>query len=242
MERREIVQIIDDLHRTHRQIGELNYRIQRARRTVAAGVAAKKKADDALAATLDEKKNLLLIAAEKEREAAQIADDLARRRERLETAKSEREYATAKVQLELGERKNDEAAEAALAAISDAEEFEPNVEAAQKAANEAAEKLEKARAALAENEPKWNADIERAQGRLREYEAKLPREFAGIYVRLVKNFGGEETFAPLTNKVYCGFCNCQTPLEIIVKARAGQAVVCPSCGRMIYAPEGFDAD
>ena len=68
MDGKEIAALIDELHGIHRALGELNYRIQRGRRAIAACLAAQKKAADALAARREEKQNLLLTAKEKERE------------------------------------------------------------------------------------------------------------------------------------------------------------------------------
>lgn len=239
MDGKEIAALIDELHGIHRALAELNYRIQRGRRAVAAGVAARKKAADALAARREEKQNLLLTAKEKERESDAAAQELARRRAQLDAAKSNREYESIQIQIESIAYKNDELAEAAFEALTVAEEFDAEIERAETELKEATELLEKARNAAAESEPKLTADVERAQGRLRDAEGRLPRDWAGAYARLVKDFGGEETFAPLTGEGYCGACRRRLPVEVVAKVCGGAALTCPACGRLLYTPVGF---
>lgn len=239
MDGKEIAALIDELHGIHRALVELNYRIQRGRRAVAAGVAAQKKAADALAARREEKQNLLLAAKEKERESDAAAQELERRRAQLDAAKSNREYESIQIQIESIAYKNDELAEAAFEALTVAEEFDAEVERAETELKEATELLEKARNAVAESEPKLTADVERAQGRLRDAESRLPRDWAGVYARLIKDFGGEETFAPLTDEGYCGSCRRRLPVETVAKVCGGAALTCPACGRLLYMPVGF---
>lgn len=239
MDGKEIAALIDELHRIHRTLAELNYRLQRGRRAIAAGVAAQKKAADALAARRAEKQNLLLAAKEKERESDAAAQELERRRAQLDAAKSNREYESIQIQIESIAYKNDELAEAAFEALTAAEEFDAEVERAETELKETSELLEKARNAAAEAEPKLIADVERTQGRLRETEGRLPRDWAGLYARLVKDFGGEETFAPLTGEGYCGSCRRRLPVETVAKVCGGAALVCPACGRLLYMAEGF---
>lgn len=236
---KEIAALIDELHRIHRTLAELNHRIQRGRRAVAAGVAAQKRAADALAARREEKRNLLLAAKEKERESDAASQELERRRARLDAAKSNREYESIQVQIEAIAYKNDELAEAALEALTVAEEFDAEIEKAEAELKEADALVEKARAAVAETEPKLAADLERARGRLRETEGRLPRDWAGLYARAVKDFDGEDAFAPLTGEGYCGFCRRRLPVEILTKVCGGAALVCPACSRLLYMPEGF---
>ena len=114
----EIAQLMDELHRIHRQIVDINYRERKLKRSVAIGQEQVNVAKKELESKRDVRQTALLDANEKEREAARVAQELERRREQLNLAKSDREYEALKIQIQLEERKNDSLADLTLEALA----------------------------------------------------------------------------------------------------------------------------
>jgi len=239
MDGKIIAELMDELFRIHRQLGELNYRIDRFKRVVAVSQNAVVKANEKLKVQREVRQSALLKAQLQEKEAAAALQELERRHNQLDMAKSNREYEQIKLQIELEERKNDALADAALEALDEVEAQDAKVRECDDELTSAKERTTKAQADLETNEPKLRREIELANERLRKAEAKLPREFAGLYERAVKDFGGE-ALASLTDRVFCGSCSRQIPVETVMKVCSGAAVLCSSCGRLLYMPPNYE--
>ncbi|MBP5623172.1 MAG: hypothetical protein J6X44_14290, partial [Thermoguttaceae bacterium] len=228
---KEIAQLMDELHRIHRQIVDINFCEQKLKRSFAFSRGQVDTARKGLEFKQDAKQKALLDVNEKEREAARVAQELERRKEQLDLAKSDREYEALKIQIQLEERKNDSLADLALEALVAVDEIDEEVKLAELKLKEAEAVLKKAKLACEESFPKLAADLERTRQRLREAESRLPREWSGKYARCVSDFGGEDAIAPLSNGGYCGSCNCQIPIETVMDVCSGSAICCSSCGR-----------
>ncbi|MBR4751958.1 MAG: hypothetical protein IK077_09375 [Thermoguttaceae bacterium] len=235
----EIAQLMDELHRIHRQIVDINYRERKLKRSVALGQEQVNVARKELESKRDAKQIALLDANEKEREAARVAQELERRREQLNLAKSDREFEALKIQIQLEERKNDSLADLTLEALAAVDAIDEEIKSAELKIREAEGVLNKAKDSHDQNAPKLAADLEHTRQRLREAESKLPRGLSGIYSRCVSDFGGEDALAPLSSGGYCGSCNCQIPIETVMDVCSGSAICCSACGRLLYMPEGY---
>ena len=80
-----------------------------------------------------------------------------------------------------------------------------------------------------------NIELERVEGNLAGLEKQLLPEFLVQYKRLVSN-RSEDSMAALDD-VSCGGCYTGLPPRILDSLRKEQAIVCPSCGRLLYRPE-----
>ena len=78
-------------------------------------------------------------------------------------------------------------------------------------------------------------ELERVEGNLAGLETQLTSEFLVQYKRLVSN-RSEDSMAALDD-VSCGGCYTGLPPRILDSLRKEQAIVCPSCGRLLYRPE-----
>ncbi|MBQ9874043.1 MAG: hypothetical protein IJM30_06240 [Thermoguttaceae bacterium] len=236
---KEIAEIMNGLFRVHRQIGDLKYRVRLLERSVEAREKEFREAELNLSERLDSKRRALLVVDENERAAATAASELERRREQLNSAKSDREYEALKIQIELEEKKNDSLADQTLEALSALDEISAEIASAEERVRTADSNLNKARATREQESNKLKIEIERALARLKESELKIPRDFVGFYRRCVDNYGGEGALAPLCDGGYCGSCNCQLPPDEVARVCDGAAICCSSCGRLLFAPEQF---
>lgn len=233
---KEVSLLMDELHRIHRQIGDINHRAKRLKQTLLGLTAELESAKASVKEKNDVKQKLLLDVKEKERDAALGAQNLQRRQEQLNMAKSDREYQTIKLQIELESKKSDSLADAALVALSAVDKADEEIKSSEKAVELAQEKLRSFKSKLAEETPVLKADMERTTGRLRDAESRLPHEFAGLYASCVKKYGGQESLAPIVDDVYCGSCNIQIPLDDVLKIQSGSPFCCFSCGRLLFMP------
>ena len=78
-------------------------------------------------------------------------------------------------------------------------------------------------------------ELERVEGNLAGLETQLTSEFLVQYKRLVSN-RSEDSMAALDD-VSCGGCYTGLPPRILDSLRKEQAIICPSCGRLLYRPE-----
>ena len=138
---KEVSLLMDELHRIHRQIGDINHRAKRLKQTLLGLTAELESAKASVKEKNDVKQKLLLDVKEKEREAALGAQNLQRRQEQLNMAKSDREYQTIKLQIELESKKSDSLADAALVALSAVDKADEEIKSSEKAVESAQEKL-----------------------------------------------------------------------------------------------------
>ena len=238
-EMKNIPELMERIHRYHRQLNELANRIKNGERKV---LIAKKKQADALLALETRKSEqtaILLESKQKETLFSQSEQALAKRRTQLSEAKNNKEYQSLKDQIDSDQATNNRLADEALELLSKAEEYSSEVEKAKAATEEAQRGIAAAEQEIAEERPEIEKDIAHFSSLLTDAVAELPREFRGHYDRLVKNFGGESALSPVVEQSFCGFCRQQIPIRYIAQICENKPFVCQSCGRLLYLPEGY---
>ena len=238
-ETKNLPELMERIHRYHRQLNALANRLKNAERKV---VIQKKKKDDAVAAfekTKSEQTDILRQSKEKETLFSQSETALAKRRTQLSEAKNNKEYQSLKDQIDADQLTNNRLADEALELLSKAEDFSSEVDQAKAAVDEADKNIAEAEREIAEEKPEIEKDIAHFNGLLAEAVVELPRDFRGYYDRLVKNFGGEGALAPVVEQSFCGYCRQQIPIRYIAQICENKPFVCQSCGRLLYLPEGF---
>lgn len=232
----DISRLMNQLSIVHTQIGELRRRVQRLQDIVERCAIVLDSSKNALKEKLKVKSELLLLISQKERESEAALQEVTRRKEQLNLAKSNREYEALKLQIQIEEKKNDELADSTLLALGEVDGVEEAVKLAEEDVKKAEENLKKSRENLAVFSPALESDIEKALVRLHEAESNLPHDWAGVYSRCVSRFGGEEALSRLVDGEYCDSCNTQLPLDFVAQVQAGKGITCPSCGRLLYNP------
>lgn len=234
-----IPELLQRLHRLHRQINELHSRRTRADRKV---TIAQKKLTDAqanLEAVKAEQTELFLAAKEKESLFAQSETALSKRRTQLSEAKNNKEYQSLKDQIDADQLVNNRLADEALELIGKAEDFSAVLDKATKLVEEAKQSIINAEHEVAEEGPMIAADVERFSAKLSEAETELPRDFRGPYERMIKAFGGENGMAPVVDQSFCGNCRQQIPIRYIAQICENKPFICQACGRLLFLPEGY---
>jgi len=234
-----IAPLLAEIHQIQRQLSDLHSRLHRGPKMIQV----QKDAVERILARLEQVKaeyRLLSQAAKfKEDQLAQSEAALNRRKSQMQEAKTNKEFQALKLQVEADEAANGTLADEALLALEKAEKFAPNITSIEHELDAANGMLAKTQAMIAEESPTIEADIVRCSARLNEAEALLPKDFLEIYSRLAKSMGGEQSLAQIYDQNFCGGCRQSIPINFIAQVLHGKPVVCTSCGRLLYIPEGF---
>jgi predicted nucleic acid-binding Zn-ribbon protein len=224
------------LHRIHQQLRDLNERLERGPRLVQAHQAnlerLQKRAEE-----LGAKAKSLRVTADARQLQLQTGEAaVKRRRQQLLEAKSNAEYQALKDQIAADEMANSVLADEALELMEKLDEIKKEVAAADAALAKAREEAGKARQEYEGQAPGIQNDVKRLRAELKKDEAELPGEFLDLYRRLVRAKGGD-ALAPIHGE-FCGGCNQHVPLNLCAGLFLSKPVLCKSCGRLLYLPEG----
>lgn len=236
---RETMELLRRLHTLHRQLGELNSRLRKGALQIKILKENARKKESELQGKKEEYKEFAIDSKKKENELKTVEEQVERRKTQLAEAKNNKEYSALKDQIEKDNLKIDSLSDIALEAITETEEFEKKVNLLKL---EYEEDLKK----IVEREKSWESDkkvieedIKHYTAVLKEEEQRLNREFHPIYLRVVEGYGGEDAMAAIDMDNYCGHCKQKVPYHFVNEILAGNPVVCPSCGRLLYIPEGY---
>ena len=162
-----------------------------------------------------------------------------KRKTQLDQAKNNKEYVSLTDQIADDQRRNNALADEILAQVEKAEEFAPQLAAAEEA-------IAAARAAQAEVEkelrklvPELKESSEHLQGELRREIKEVDPEFAPPLREALRAFDGDQALAPVEGEYFCGGCRMEIPMQYIVALCEGKPYTCGSCGRFIYLPKDF---
>lgn len=232
-------ELIRYIHSLYRQLKTLASRTQNAKRLVLVHQTKQKNAEDLLAETKARHTEMVLQAKEKENLLNLCEAEIKRRQSQLDEAKSNKEYVSLKDQIAGDRLRSDALAEEALSLAEKAEEFLPQVAAAQEAVELAKKGVEKAVKDLEELKPVVIEDSERIKKELKEKLPEVSRDLSGPFLQAIKNFGGEDGLAPVEKGCFCGSCRIQIPMRYVIDLCEGRPYLCGSCGRFLYLPKDF---
>jgi predicted nucleic acid-binding Zn-ribbon protein len=235
----DIRDVLERIHELQLQLAELNGRLRRGALLMKNQTAAIQKNEAALQTVTGEYQKLHAYAKHKELEVAQNDLNLAKRKDQLREAKTNKEYQALQLQVSADEAARGVLDDEALEAIDKAEKFHANVESATLELNKSRELFESTRIKYSENKPKIESDIVSVSKLLKLEEVKLPQEFKEIYDRLVRSMGGGESLAVVENQRYCGACNHQIPINSLAIIMQKKPITCSSCARLLYIPKDF---
>jgi predicted nucleic acid-binding Zn-ribbon protein len=238
----DIREVLERIHELQIQLSELNGRLRRGELLLKSQAASIQKNETKLQETTNEYHKLYAYAKQKESEVTQNDLSLAKRREQLREAKTNKEYQALQSQIKADEAARNVLDDEALEAIDKADKFHANVGLAEQELGKSRELFTNTKKKYFEDKPKIDNDIASVSELLRAEEVKLPREFREIYDRLVRSLGGVESLAIVENQRYCGSCNHQIPIHSLAIIMQKKPITCSSCARLLYIPKDFIFD
>ena len=234
-----ISELMVTLHRYHRQLTELRYRLKKGEQLIEYNKTRLGTAQQELEKRTAEQTRMRLAAKENETRLKTFEEGLKKRRTQLGEAKTNKEHQALKDQIEQDEKTGSTLADEVLAALDEVDKFTPTVDEARKEVERLEKLIAEAQTEYDQERPVIEADIVTYSGRLAKQEEDLPLPFEEPYRRLVEKLGGEEAMAPIVNGNYCGHCNTLIPIHFVADICNGRPFTCQACGRLLYVPEDY---
>jgi len=223
------------LHRIHQQLGDLRERRERGPKQVQAHRNNVTKLEQAAQAAHDAVKAAKMAADQKQLELKAGETKIADLKRKLNEAQSNREYQALLVQIAADEMAKSVLEDEIFEALGKIDELQAEIGEAEKRLARAKEELTKTEAAVRDEAALIQGDLTRLEGELKTTEANLPGEFKEVYFRVVKS-KGSEGMARVENDC-CGGCFQQIQPNRMNQLFMEHAVLCTSCGRLLYLPE-----
>ena len=239
-------EVLQKLHRLHRQLSDLRVRLERGPKQIAARESNIANQQEQLTRLQGESKAFRAATDAKQLQFKSKEDKVRELRVKLNSANSNREYQALKDQIAADEMGNSVLADEILEAMEKTDSLQAGIVAAAASLAKTKADMEKARVEIAQREPAIQGDVERLEAELRDCEALLPEDTREVYQRLVRHHG-EEALAPIVEQSFdgdkqpfCGGCNQQITINMYNALTLNRPIFCKSCGRMLYLPEGHD--
>lgn len=227
--------VVRNLHQHLVQIAEMKTQIERGPRQVKAAILQVDAAKDALLKCKEAIKQKKMDADRKQLQLREREAKVHDWEGKMNLAKNNREFQAIKEQIAADTQVNSVLSDEILEILEEID----SLQIALKGFDEKLKLIEadrvKTELTVAGKLTVLNGELERVEGNLAGLEAQLTSEFLVQYKRLVSN-RSEDSMAPLDD-VSCGGCYTGLPPRILDSLRKEQAIVCPSCGRLLYRPE-----
>jgi len=223
------------LHRIHRQLADLQDRLQRGPKQIRVAEANVKKCEGELAAAKDAYKQAKMGSDDKQLQLRQREAKLKDFEAKLFAAQSNREYQLLKDQIAADKQANSVLADEILEALDKLDGLQAAIKTAEGNLGKIKDEHGKARQRVEQQQQGLETELARVTGELRAAEDLLDGDFKPNYERLSRSMGAE-ALAPVEGEC-CGGCSQTLTPQTINALRLDKPVFCKSCGRLLYIPE-----
>ena len=227
--------VVRNLHQHLVQIADIQSQIERGPRQVKAAILQVDTAREALQKCKDTIKQKKMDADRKQLQLREREAKVHDWEGKMNIAKNNREFQAIKLQIAADSQANSVLSDEILEILEEID----SLQIASKGFDEKLKLFEtervKTESTVSERLAGLSTELERVQGNLTNLEKQLTADFLVQYKRFVSN-RSEDSMAALDD-VSCGGCNTGLPPRILDSLRKEQAIVCPSCGRLLYRPE-----
>lgn len=224
-----------ELHRIHKQLGDLRERKDRGPKQIKAREVNLTRLADELAKLQGEHKGARVRSDQKQlllKSGEQKIEDL---KVKQNQAASNREYQALKDQIAADQMAGSVLADEILEAMEKIDELAAHLAEQQKKIEAAKAELAKSEQAVRDQFDQLDSEIKRLEAELKHAESSLPAEFLDTYKRLVKG-KGEDAMAEVQGD-FCGGCYQQLTPNNMTDLQMARAIVCRNCGRLVYRAE-----
>jgi predicted nucleic acid-binding Zn-ribbon protein len=223
------------LHRIHRQLADLQDRLQRGPKQIRVAEANVKKCEGELTAAKDAYKQAKMGSDDKQLQLRQREAKLKDFEAKLFAAQSNREYQLLKDQIAADKQANSVLADEILEALDKLDGLQAAIKTAEGNLGKIKDEHGKARQRVEQQQQGLETELARVTGELRAAEDLLDGDFKPNYERLSRSMGAE-ALAPVEGEC-CGGCSQTLTPQTINALRLDKPVFCKSCGRLLYLPE-----
>jgi predicted nucleic acid-binding Zn-ribbon protein len=227
--------LLQTIHRVHRQLADLRERQERGPRQVKAREANAAKLDADLVAAQDVVKQTKALSDRKQLDLKSNESKIADWRVKLNACSNNKEYQTMIDQIAAAEMAGSVLADEILETMERIDQLELVVNEVKERQAAAKTDLAKFRDAVAQEGQVVAADIARLEAELGAAEKRLPADFRDDYSRVIRGKGADG-MAKMEAGV-CEGCGKQVTLNMQNHLLMGKPVFCLACGRLLYSPE-----
>jgi predicted nucleic acid-binding Zn-ribbon protein len=228
-------ELLETLHRIHRQLGDLRDRQERGPRQVRAREANVAKIEAELAAAQDAVKQAKMTADRKQLDLKASELKIAEWKVKLNACASNKEYQTLVDQIAAGEMAGSVLADEILEGMEKTDQLETAVTEVKSRLEASKTDLAKVRDAVVQEGQVVAGDIQRLDAELAEAEKQLPADFRDDYRRVIRAKGADG-MARVVDGV-CDGCGQQVQINRQNQLLLSKAVFCTACGRLLYRSE-----
>jgi predicted nucleic acid-binding Zn-ribbon protein len=226
-------ELLETLHRIHRQLGDLRERLERGPRQLRAREASVAKLQAELASAQDTVKQTRMSADRKQLDLKSSEAKIADWRVKLNSCNSNKEYQTMTEQIAAAEMAGSVLSDEILEALEKVDQLELEVVEARKRHEAGQTDLAKFRDAVAEELRLVQGDVARLEAELAQEEKNIPADFRDSYQRVIRGKGADG-LARVEDGV-CGGCGQQITLNMQNELLLSKQIFCKACGRLLYA-------
>lgn len=234
--------VLEHIHLIQNRLAELNGRLRRGPSLLKTQEGNIQKVTAKLEQLQAEHSTLVAEAKKREQGVAAHDQAIAKRKQQLQEAKTNKEYQALLLQIQADEAARGALDDGALEAMEKADKFARNFPPAEAEVKKAQDLFDTTKERFFAEKPHIESEITDYSGQLHEQESKLPKEFRDVYDRLIRSVGGADALAVVENQKYCGGCNHQIPVNSLAHILAKKPVTCSSCARLLYVPTDFEFD
>jgi predicted nucleic acid-binding Zn-ribbon protein len=228
-------EVLRSLHRMHQQLSDLRDRKERGPKQVRAHQNNVTRLEQEVNQARTDAKQARVAADLKQQQLKSGESKIADLKRKLNEAQSNREYQALNEQIAADNMAKSVLEDEILEALGKIDELQAAAGQADQRLARAKDELAKVEANMRAAAERIQADLVRLEADLGTTEASLPGELRDVYLRAIKS-KGSDGMAQVEGDC-CGGCNQQIPPNRINQLYLHQAVLCASCGRLLYLPE-----
>ncbi|MBL9164533.1 MAG: hypothetical protein JNL18_17530 [Planctomycetaceae bacterium] len=228
-------ELLQRLHRIHRQLSDLRERQEKGPRQVKAREVNAAKLDAELVAAQDSVKHTKALSDRKQLDLKSNESRIADWRVKLNSCSNNKEYQTMIDQIAAAEMAGSVLADEILETMERIDQLEAVVVEVKERLAAGKTELSKFRDSVAQEGALIAADVARLEAELGEAEQALPADFRDDYRRVIRGKGADG-MAKMEDGV-CEGCGKQVTLNMQNHLMMGKPVFCTACGRLLYAGE-----
>jgi uncharacterized protein len=228
-------ELLQRLHRIHRQLSDLRERYERGPRQVKAREVNSAKLDAELAASQDSVKQTKALSDRKQLDLKSNESRIADWQVKLNSCSNNKEYQTMTDQIAAATMAGSVLADEILETMERIDQLEAVVVEVKERLAAGKTELAKFRDVVAQESQLIAADIARLEGELGDAEKGLPVDFREDYRRVIRGKGADG-MAKMEDGV-CEGCGKQVTLNMQNHLLMGKPVFCTACGRLLYTGE-----
>lgn len=224
--------LLQRLHRIHRQRSDLQSQIDRGPRQIAAGEAMVQKCRQALAESLEAIKRSKRLADQKQGQLKEREERLVTLQGKLNAAASNREYDSFKEQIAADQQANSVLSDEILETLERIDQLERDRQDRQRELDQRLAEQETMERSVHEKVAALREDLAAVEAEREQAEQLIPERAKPDYLRLVAA-RGEEALAPVDGDT-CGGCYQTLTTQLVSQLMLSQLVRCPSCNAFLY--------